>query len=124
MRLFKKRLIRKLAEKVDEINLESSKEEEEFFYVKAAEEIYSGNFRKGLYFKIFSECDGDEKVTKARYIKERCLELLREKQSIEKDFPQDKQPSIQIKALKNNEKRKLGLLDELKNDFNEIFNEQ
>ena len=56
--------------------------------------------------------------------------MLREKQSIEKDFPQDKQPSkdkqpsIQIKALKNNEKRKLGLLDELKNDFNEIFNEQ
>ena len=40
-------------------------------YQYAAEEIESGNIDKGLWARLFSEADGDENRTRARYIKER-----------------------------------------------------
>lgn len=125
MGFLKKRLVRKLTEKVDQINIESSKEEEEFFYIKAAEEIYSGEFRRGLYFKIFAECDGDEKVAQARYIKERCLELLMEKKNTDVVLKNEAKPVASIKKLPNSSnENNSGLLNELINDFKEIYNEK
>jgi hypothetical protein len=40
-------------------------------YQYAAEELDTGNIDKGLWARLFSETDGDENRTRARYIKER-----------------------------------------------------
>lgn len=48
---------------------------EEHFYETAAREVASKQVVPGLMAKAFSECDGDEKKTIARYIKYRVVQL-------------------------------------------------
>ena len=48
---------------------------EEEFYELAYEEIESGNLKKGLWAKAFSETEGDENKTKALYIKYRFEQI-------------------------------------------------
>ena len=46
-------------------------------YAYAAEEIDSDKIDKGLWARLFSEADGDENRTRARYIKERVAMMRR-----------------------------------------------
>ena len=48
-------------------------------YEVAAEELDSGNVDKGLWSRLFSEADGDENRTRARYIKERVTTMRAQK---------------------------------------------
>ncbi|MDO9541003.1 MAG: hypothetical protein Q7J98_01600 [Kiritimatiellia bacterium] len=48
---------------------------EEYFYETAAQEVATKQFVPGLMAKAFSECNGDEKKTIARYIKYRVGQL-------------------------------------------------
>ena len=62
--------------KIVEPKLESAPQtesyiDEEKFYELAYDEIESGNLKKGLWAKAFSEAEGDEKKAKALYIKYR-----------------------------------------------------
>lgn len=46
-------------------------------YERIAEELEGGPLQKGLWTRLFAECDGDENRTKVAYIKERAAQLLR-----------------------------------------------
>jgi hypothetical protein len=50
--------------------------DEERIYAAIAHEIETATFEKGLWTRLFAECDGDESKTKARYIKERAVRLI------------------------------------------------
>jgi len=61
-----------------DIEPDTEKEEhmiEEEFYELAYKEIESGNLKKGLWAKAFSETEGDENKTKALYIKYRFEQI-------------------------------------------------
>jgi hypothetical protein len=58
----------------DDLNL--SKFDEERSYEQAENEVLSGVIRKGLWAKCWAENDGDEKKTKALYIKTRAREIF------------------------------------------------
>ena len=45
-------------------------------YASVAEEIESGNTDKGLWTRLYAECDGDEKRTEVQYIKQRAAQLI------------------------------------------------
>ncbi len=47
-------------------------------YATAADEIASGQTQKGLWNRVFAEADGDEKVARARYLRERVQQLQTE----------------------------------------------
>ena len=54
---------------------------QEYIYENIANEIESGNVEKGLWTRLFAECDGDENATKVHYIKQRSTALIAEEQS-------------------------------------------
>ena len=58
---------------------------EEEFYELAYEEIESGNLKKGLWAKAFSEAEGDENKTKALYIKYRFDQIKEGHKEIEQE---------------------------------------
>jgi hypothetical protein len=70
--------------------------EEEELYAKAAEEIAIGQVNRGLMAKAYSSCGGDEKKTKALYIKLRVAQLAENLRC----------EAEQLKALKKEEERK------------------
>jgi hypothetical protein len=45
-------------------------------YAQVAEEIESGNADKGLWTRLWSECNGDDRQTKLLYIKQRAKVLI------------------------------------------------
>ena len=51
-------------------------------YATAADEIASGQTQKGLWNRVFAEADGDEKVARARYLRERVQQLQTEARSV------------------------------------------
>ncbi len=70
--------------------------EEEELYAKAAEEVVIGQVNRGVMAKAYSSCGGDEKKTKALYIKLRVAQLAENLRCEAK----------QLKALKKEEERK------------------
>jgi hypothetical protein len=50
-------------------------QDEDSLYTTVAEELGSGNTDKGLWTRLFAECDGDETKTKVQYIKRRFEKL-------------------------------------------------
>jgi hypothetical protein len=54
----------------------ASNPDSDAIYAAVAEEIESGNTEKGLWTRLYAECDGDEKRTKVQYIKQRAANLL------------------------------------------------
>jgi uncharacterized membrane protein YhaH (DUF805 family) len=50
-------------------------------YAEIAQEFEIGNLDKGLWIRLFADCDGDETRTKVRYIKERVLMLTTQQPS-------------------------------------------
>lgn len=50
--------------------------DEESIYAAIAEELETGKTDRGLWTKLFAECDGDEKRTKVAYIKHRAERLI------------------------------------------------
>ncbi len=50
--------------------------DEEAIYAAIAEEMETGNTDRGLWTKLFAECDGDEGRTKVAYIRERAARLI------------------------------------------------
>lgn len=56
----------------------SLKVENEKIYAKVADELENGNIDKGLWTRLFTECNGDEKQTKILYIKQRSDRLIEE----------------------------------------------
>ena len=67
---------------------------EEEFYELAYEEIESGNLKKGLWAKSFSEAEGDENKTKALYIKYRFDQIKEGHKEIEREEEEVKIDSI------------------------------
>ena len=71
-----------------DIEPDTEKEEhmiEEEFYELAYEEIESGNLKKGLWAKAFSEAEGDENKAKALYIKYRFDQIKEGHKEIEQE---------------------------------------
>jgi len=50
--------------------------DEDAVYAAIANELESGAIDKGLWTRLFAECDGDESKTKAAYIRQRANQLL------------------------------------------------
>ena len=50
--------------------------DEDAIYTAIAQELETGSTDKGIWIRVFAECDGDENQTKARYIKERAERLI------------------------------------------------
>lgn len=50
--------------------------DEDAVYATVAAELESGNTDKGLWIRIYAECDGDEQKTKIAYIRQRAERLL------------------------------------------------
>lgn len=48
---------------------------EDLFYEIVSNELDSGNTQKGLWTKLFAQCNGDETQTKVRYIEQRVRQL-------------------------------------------------
>lgn len=44
-------------------------------YAIAADEMASGQLQNGLWHRMVAEADGDEKVARARYLRERVKQL-------------------------------------------------
>jgi len=53
-----------------------SESDENAIYASVAEEIESRKTNRGLWTRLYAECDGDEKKTEVRYIKERAAQLI------------------------------------------------
>ena len=47
-------------------------------YAQVADEVANGRLQNGLWHRMFSEADGDEKVARARYLRERVKQLQAE----------------------------------------------
>ena len=58
------------------LNPASARVDEEAIYAAIAEELETGNTERGLWTKLFAECDGDEGRTKVAYIKQRAARLI------------------------------------------------
>jgi hypothetical protein len=50
--------------------------DENAIYASVAEEIESGNTEKGLWARLYAQCDGDDRCTKVQYIKQRAALLM------------------------------------------------
>jgi hypothetical protein len=50
--------------------------DEDRVYAEIAKELETGTADKGLWTRLFAECDGDEKRTKVAYIKQRAVKLI------------------------------------------------
>ena len=101
---------------------------EEEFYELAYEEIESGNLKKGLWAKAFSETEGDENKTKALYIKYRFDQIKEGHKEIEQEEEEVKidsklesekkivESKIESKNLREEESEKgsIGLFDKAK----------
>jgi hypothetical protein len=84
----------------DNIDLESDIENgwhmiEEEFYELAYEETESGNLKKGLWAKSFSEAEGNDNKAKALYIKYRFNQIKESHKEIEQE---EKQAEIDLKV--------------------------
>lgn len=55
--------------------------DEDAIYAAIAKELETGNTDKGLWTRLFAECDGDENRTKVAYIKRRATTLRASEQS-------------------------------------------
>ena len=58
------------------MNIQQTIVDEEKIYGLIADEIDSGSMDKGLWTRLFAECNGDEKQTRVLYIKQRAQRLL------------------------------------------------
>ena len=100
---------------------------EEEFYELAYEEIESGNLKKGLWAKAFSETEGDENKTKALYIKYRFDQIKEGHKEIEQEEEEVKIDSklesekkiVESKIESNNELKKRLLYDFEKQEWAE-----
>jgi len=91
------------------------------FYAQAWDEVESKTFIKSIWARIYSESGGDEKITRAGYIKERVAQLEKEygllkeerakslKIMQEEKKRQEKLRSIKMDALKNLKKEEVKL---------------
>ena len=88
---------------------------EEHFYETAAQEVATKQVVPGLMAKAFSECDGDERRTIARYIKYRVAQL-QEQFASEKAWrtEQEKQRQAQEKKKAEEERRQQESRDQRK----------
>lgn len=50
--------------------------DDDAFYERVAEELDEGNTDRGLWTRLYAECDGDEKKTRVLYIKRRVQTLI------------------------------------------------
>ena len=50
--------------------------DDERIYAKVANELETGGMAKGLWTRLYAECDGDEKRTKVLYIRQRAERLI------------------------------------------------
>jgi len=50
--------------------------DEDRVYAEIAKELETGTVDKGLWTRLFAECDGDEKRTKVAYIKQRAVQII------------------------------------------------
>ena len=62
-------------------NAQITRDEENAIYASIAEEIETGNTDKGLWTRLYAECDGDEKRTKVQYIKAKVAKLIASEQA-------------------------------------------
>ena len=85
---------------------------EEEFYELAYEEIESGNLKKGLWAKAFSETEGDENKTKALYIKYRFDQIKEGHKEIEQE-----EEEVKIDSKLESEKKKIEPKRESQDEF-------
>jgi hypothetical protein len=95
----------------------TSKPDQDVFYAAVAEEIESGNTDKGLWTRLYAECDGDEKKTKVQYIKTRASQLAdldSKKRAAENDAAKKAAilKAAELEALKKNADRDRALEEE------------
>lgn len=84
------------------LNLPQKFEDEERAYEEIAKEIETGAVDKGLWTRLFVECDGDERKTKLLYIKQRLERLVASKHSDIEKKPIESSSEIGVDGLENN----------------------
>jgi hypothetical protein len=70
-------------------------------YAQALEELKLGTYDLGIYGKVLCECDGNESVAKARYIKAR-VEQLNNKLKEERRHREADEHRLRLAAWNNN----------------------
>lgn len=65
----------------------SSGIDEDAIYKIIAQELETGSLDKGLWIRLFSECDGNETKTKVRYIKDRAARLIKDQHDLVNQSP-------------------------------------
>ena len=85
---------------------------EEEFYELAYEEIESGNLKKGLWARAFSETEGDENKTKALYIKYRFDQIKEGHKEIERE-----EEEVKIDSILESEKKIIEPKNESQDEF-------
>jgi hypothetical protein len=63
-------------ESVNQVPIPLTDAEVNAMYASVAEEIESGNKDRGLWTRLYAECDGDENRIKVQYIKKRAAQLI------------------------------------------------
>ncbi len=90
--------------------------DEDSIYATVAEELESGKTDKGLWTRLFAECDGDEKQTRVAYIKRRVEKLMDAERARREQFEQEeaeRQRQLAIQEMKTKEEQRsdAGLAD-------------
>jgi len=87
------------------------KEEDKNTYELIAEEIDTGNTQKALWTKAFSDAEGDDKRTRALYIKYRFDEISNEELEYHEDELEDEDSPMKDKSFGETSSPKITLLD-------------
>jgi len=87
------------------------KEEDKTTYELIAEEIDTGNTQKALWTKAFSDAEGDDKRTRALYIKYRFDEISNEELEYHEDELEDEDSPMKNKSFGETSSPKITLLD-------------
>lgn len=87
--------------------------DDEQIYETVASEIESGNVRKGLWTKLWTELDGDDSQVKLAYIKTRIAQIGAEQQEARRKFAEEN-------ARREHEKQQLAELLALKSERNRL----
>jgi hypothetical protein len=90
--------------------------DEDTIYATVAEELESGKTDKGLWTRLFAECNGDEKQTKVLYIKRRVEKLMaaektRREQFALEEAARQRQEALNAKQAEQLRRRNAGLVD-------------
>lgn len=88
--------------------------DEDAAYAAVAAELESGNTDKGLWIRIYAECDGDEQKTKVAYIKQRAEKIITAERVRMADMERERMAYIEQSRIEEKRIRQMTLPNRLR----------